>query len=228
MKLSVVIPAYNEEKDIKAALHDVYRVLPDAEIIVVNDCSTDATTGKIQEFVTETGKMVNVGTNLVNQGHGRSVVTGLKQATGDHILYIDADRQIDLENFKRIPEENFFLFDVISGWRIQRSDKLFRKITSFCLKMTILLRHGYFIKDANCPFKIYRKAALLTIIDKLPDTHIIPIACLEVLARKEGLFTAILDTPHKPYDGTREGFLQIPNIRFFKFVWNAFKEVVRL
>ena len=225
MNLSVVIPVYNEEKDIRAAIQDVVDFLPDAEIVVVNDASTDRTLDILHSMSLPNLRII---TNEKNMGHGYTVMTGLRAATGDNILYIDADRQIDLSNFKRIPSENLDIFDVISGWRTTRQDKLFRKITSFGLKMTILFRYGYYIKDSNCPFKIYNREALEEILPKVPKTNVIPIACLEVLARKEGMLVAIINTPHKPYDGVRDGFLQIPNKKFFKFVWSAFKEIVRL
>lgn len=223
--VSVVIPVYNEQKDIRDALMDVIKVLPDAEIILVNDCSTDDTLLELQRFVLETEGKVNLRVlmNEKNLGHGRSVVRGLKEATKDYILYIDADRQIEL-NFDEIPDD----FDFVSGWRIHRYDKPFRKVISFCLKMTNLLYHRMYIKDANCPFKIYKKTSLISLLDELPKTYIVPIACLEVLARKHKLDTYTIKTPHLPYNGIREGFLQLPDKKFFQFCWKAFKEVTSL
>jgi glycosyltransferase involved in cell wall biosynthesis len=225
MKLSVVIPVYNEEKDIQKAIVDVYKHFPDAEVITVNDASTDNTASILNSLKLNGLRVL---TNDKNMGHGYSVIRGLKEATGDTILYIDADRQIDLANFNRIPDENLVIFDVISGWRVERHDKLFRKITSKCLRLTILFRFGYFIKDSNCPFKIYRREVLQQLLKKVPETHIIPIACLEVIARKEGMLCGLIDTPHKPYEGIREGFLQAPDIKFLKFISKAFNEIIRI
>jgi dolichol-phosphate mannosyltransferase len=222
MKLSVVIPAYNEEDNIRQTIMDVLVAFPSAEIIVINDASTDRTYQIISDLALPN---IIIITNMENQGHGYSVVRGLEEATGDSILYIDADRQIDINNIKQVEPDQY---DFVSGQRVHRHDKLFRKVISVCLRYTILLRHGMYIKDSNCPFKLYRKEALVKVIGKLPKSYVVPIACLEVLARKEGLTTKIIPTPHKPYDGIREGFLQIPNLNFFRFVGKAFMEMVRL
>jgi glycosyltransferase involved in cell wall biosynthesis len=145
----------------------------------------------------------------------------LYAATGDYILYIDADRQISLERF--IP-----FGDVTSGWRVGRYDKPFRKVISFCLKMTNLFRYGYFIRDANCPFKIYKRTKIQPLLKELPVSYIIPIACLEVLARKHKLICSTIPTPHMPYKGVREGKLQSINRVSIKFFWDAFKEAISL
>ncbi len=226
MKLSVVMPAYNEEKDIKEAVLDIMKNLPDAEIIVVNDASKDSTLSILKSIMRTNMTII---TNEVNRGHGYSVITGLKHAKGDYILYIDADRQIKLEEYLFYEDLGYMrINDFVSGWRIGRQDKIFRKINSFLLKMIILFRHGYYIKDANCPFKVYRRDKLLPLLELLPKTYIIPIACLEVLARKKGLKTFTIMTPHMPYEGERKGFLQILNISTLKFFGKAFLEIIRL
>lgn len=228
MRLSVVIPAYNEEENIRKAVIDVVDKFPEAEIVVVDDASTD-TTLKILEDLSEDFDSLNVLTNDKNMGHGYTVRRGLKAAKGDFVLYIDADRQLDLAYLDQLPSDWFEKYDFISGWRVGRQDKLFRKITSFFLKMTILFRYGYYIKDANCPFKVYRRNIVQLLINsELPETNIIPIACLEVLARRYKFDTLIIRTPHKSYDGVREGFLQIPNKKFFQFISKAFNEIIRL
>lgn len=218
MKISVVIPAYNEEQDIEKAILAVEKALHADEIIVVNDASTDRTVEILEGMQRPYIKIL---TNEKNMGHGYSVVRGLKEARGNYVLYIDADRQIDVDKF-------VWGFDVVSGIRLQRNDKLFRKIISFCLKSTNLLFHHYYIRDANCPFKIYKRTALVPLLDRLPKSYIVPIACLEVLARRHGFSTLSIPTPHKPYEGTRKGFLQILNLSALKFFSSAFFEVVRL
>lgn len=227
MKLSVVIPAYNEQKDIQWAIIDVINAFPRAEIIVVNDASTDRTLEileALKKFYAFQSVHIKILTNAVNCGHGYSVVRGLRAATGDYILYIDADRQIDVYHYGVYLHSQDF--DFVSGWRINRNDKPFRKIISFCLKMTNLIFHGYYIKDANCPFKVYKRLSLLPLLDELPTSYIIPIACLEVLARDHKLKTVTIKTAHKPYEGVRKGFLQALNFKTVKFFSNAFFEIV--
>lgn len=223
MRLSVVIPAYNEEKDIKEAITDVMKEFPKAEIIVVNDASTDKTLSILESLQTE---YLRILTNDKNRGHGYSVVRGLKAASGDFILYIDADRQISLKTYGLYKYLSHY--DFVSGWRVHRSDKLFRKVISFCLKLTNVMFHRYYIRDANCPFKIYRNKSLQPLLDMLPKTYIVPIACLEVLARKHGFEPYTIMTPHHPYNGKRKGFLQTIDRKTIKFFSSAFFEVISL
>lgn len=221
MKLSVVIPAYNEEENIQQAVEDVKRVYPEAEIIVVDDASTD-NTPDILIGLQSSG--VNILRNDRNRGHGYSVVKGLWAATGEHVLYIDADRQIDITNLHSMDLEH----DVFSGARVLRKDKPFRIVISYCLKITNLLRHGMYIRDANCPFKLYRREALRELLKDVPDTFIVPIACMEVIARKKGMKIDTIGVHHLPYRGIRKGFLQSFNLKMYRFLADAFFEVVKL
>ena len=202
---------------------DVVFVFPNSEIIVINDCSTDNTRRILEAMKLPQLKVIN---NFINLGHGASVFAGLKRASGEYILYIDADRQIELSNLQQLKDAE--AFDIVSGWRIGRHDPLFRKFISFMLKSTNLLRHRMYIKDANCPFKLYKRSSLLPLLEKLPHTYVVPIADLEVLARRQGLTIRTIPTPHKPYDGVRVGKLMKPTLRTWLFAWDAFKEVVRL
>lgn len=221
MSLSIVIPVYNEQETIKDAILECLLVFPGAEIIVVNDASTDRTYNILRKLQRD-HKGIRIITNKKNMGHGYSVMRGLKLATRDRILYIDADCQISLWG---MPTLNA---DFISGYRFQRKDKLFRKVISFCLKLTNLLIHGYYIKDANCPYKIYKRESLMNIIGRVPRTYIVPIACIEVIARQYGYSTKTVKKYHHPYYGERKGFLQVLNIKTLTFFTQAFMEVVRL
>ena len=75
MKLSVVIPAYNEQRDIFKAVYEVFYEYPDAEVIVVNDASTDNTLSELHKFSKKLN--LHILTNLENKGHGYSVIRGL-------------------------------------------------------------------------------------------------------------------------------------------------------
>ncbi len=220
MKLSVVIPAYNEEENIKDTVMSVNAKFPDAEIVIVNDASTDKTLDILNAI--DLPNLV-IEENVRNLGHGRSVINGLMAASGDYILYIDADRQIELENF--IYSEKI---DFIGGYRVDRKDKPFRLVITRLLKLTNLLRHGYYIRDANCPFKIYKRSSLQKLFEYIPKTEVIPIACLEVLARKHGLRTIEIPVYHHEYHAQRVGFLQTINRKSIAFCWKAFKEVIQL
>lgn len=101
-KLSIVIPAYNEENTIQKLLYKISEVqLPNGikkEIIVVNDCSNDTTEQKIEEFIkNKTNSLYTIyyHKHQVNKGKGAALHTGIKMATGDFLIIQDADLEYD-------------------------------------------------------------------------------------------------------------------------------------
>lgn len=220
MKVSIVIPCYNEQDTITDVMFDCFTTYPNAEVIVVNDASTDKTL-KILEKIQKQHKGLRILTNRKNSGHAYSVVKGLKAAKGDYIIYMDADNQIRLDDFSLEPLD----FDMISGYRVDRQDKFFRKVVSFILKMTILLRHGLWIKDANCPFKVWRRDVLNDLLIFLSPTSVVPSISMEILARQFNW--SVLEVPcrHYPYIKERKGSLQSINKKSLLMFWKAFKEV---
>src|SRR5438128_10650251 len=85
--LSIVIPAYNEAAGIRAVRSRICADYPDAEIIVVDDGSTDGTGDALA------GLPVRVIWSPYNKGNGASVKTGIRNARGDYVLLLDADGQ---------------------------------------------------------------------------------------------------------------------------------------
>lgn len=115
LKLSVIIPAYNEEKTIQTILQKVIDVQLIGsvikEIIVVNDCSKDDTENKVMEYKHNHPDVeISYYKHEVNKGKGASLHTGIRQANGDLIIVQDADLEYDPNEF------NLLLKPILDGF----------------------------------------------------------------------------------------------------------------
>src|SRR3989338_1355204 len=91
MKLSIIIPVYNESQTVAEIIRQLKAVKGfEKEIIVVDDCSTDGTSEVIKDI-----KDIKVINHKKNQGKGAAIRTGIEAATGDYVLVQDADLEYD-------------------------------------------------------------------------------------------------------------------------------------
>ncbi|MGD8777946.1 MAG: glycosyltransferase family 2 protein [Ignavibacteria bacterium] len=110
MKLSIVIPVYNEEKSIQNLLKKISDLKLingfEKEILVINDCSSDSTEEKIFEFMkSDVGKLIRYFRHDINKGKGGGVKTGIKNTDGDLIIVQDADLEYDPDDINLIIEK---------------------------------------------------------------------------------------------------------------------------
>lgn len=113
-KLSIVIPAYNEARTIHLILNRVAEVKLindiEKELIIVNDCSTDATEQVLQDYINNHKELnIQYYRHDVNKGKGAAIHTGISKATGDYLIIQDADLEYDPEEY------NLLLKPVIRG-----------------------------------------------------------------------------------------------------------------
>lgn len=107
MKLSILVPAYNEERTVTDVLEKLKSVKliggVEREIIVVNDCSTDRTEEIVKNYIgLNTDVEFRYLRHNVNQGKGAALHTGIRNATGDYIIVQDADLEYDPAEFNRL------------------------------------------------------------------------------------------------------------------------------
>lgn len=168
MKLSVLMPVYNEAASVQKVLSDIKAVdlsscgISEKEIIVINDGSTDKTVEKIMGIMPQ-AKIIH---HIKNQGKGASLASGLIHATGDIILVQDADLEYSPNLYplllKPIVQKNI---DIVYGSRFlnkkrPKEMKLHYFIANiFGTSLTNLL-YGTSLTDAMTCFKVFRRVAL--------------------------------------------------------------------
>jgi glycosyltransferase involved in cell wall biosynthesis len=103
MKLSVVIPCYNERNTIDSIIDAVNASpQPSKEVIIVDDCSRDGTREKLKNEIEPSGRVSKVLYHQVNQGKGAALRTGIQAATGDIVIIQDADLEYDPNEYQRL------------------------------------------------------------------------------------------------------------------------------
>jgi glycosyltransferase involved in cell wall biosynthesis len=126
-KLSIVIPAYNEERTIHLILDKVRDVQLtgdiEKELIIVNDCSSDDTAGAIQRYQAANPELnIQYHAHPVNQGKGAALHTGIARATGEYLIIQDADLEYDPEEYNDMLKPVLTGFaDVVYGSRFMGS-----------------------------------------------------------------------------------------------------------
>ena len=159
MKLSIIIPAYNEELTIKDIINKVKLNKIKKEIIVVDDCSEDSTSKILSKI-----KGIKLIKHSSNQGKGAAIKSGLKEATGDIILIQDADLEYNPDEYKKLLEP--FLKQnakVVYGSRRLQSNKSSAAIFSLggllATKLTNLLYNSN-LTDLPTGYKVFKKELL--------------------------------------------------------------------
>lgn len=175
MKLSIIIPVFNEERTIEQVLRKITEVKLagiEKEIIVVNDASTDATLSIISKFFNQQNRNnVRIFTHEKNQGKGSAVRTGIKEATGKYILIQDADLEY-------APTDIVYLIEpirkrsslVVYGTRLRRLPNLrrdektvrflFHYIGNRLLSLLTSILYGQWITDMETGYKLFPRRAL--------------------------------------------------------------------
>ncbi|MBI2599413.1 glycosyltransferase [Candidatus Daviesbacteria bacterium] len=170
-KLSVVIPAYNEERNLKrGVLDEVRKFLEQAvneyEVIVVDDGSTDQTKEIIKKYQTIYKQF-----KLIENSHGGkaiAVMTGMLVGEGEVILFTDMDQATPIDQLEKFLPEFQNGSDIVIGSRSGRKGApLIRKLSAWGFSLLRGMVLGLPFKDTQCGFKAFNKASIYKIIPKI-------------------------------------------------------------
>jgi len=171
-RLSIVIPAYNECMRIEGTLARVLECVNhrqwDAEILVVDDGSTDNTVDIVQRWMARHDRLHLV-KNPGNRGKGYSVRNGLLQSAGDIVMFTDADLSAPIEEAERLIDAIDAGADVAIGSRWLDKQKqtvhqpMYRRFFGRCFNWVTRKVIGLPFKDTQCGFKAFRRDAAQTI-----------------------------------------------------------------
>ncbi|MGD0938278.1 MAG: dolichyl-phosphate beta-glucosyltransferase [Terracidiphilus sp.] len=171
-RYSIVIPAYNESARIPATLKSVVDCIRargwDAEVLVVNDGSTDTTAEVVREF-SRSAPEVRMLENPGNRGKGYSVRSGMLQAQGQVVIFTDADLSAPIEEAERLFAAIAEGADIAIGSRWLDRDRqtqrqpIYRQFFGRCFNIVTRSVMGLRFADTQCGFKAFTRAAAQTV-----------------------------------------------------------------
>lgn len=192
--ISVIVPAYNEERNLESAiLHTIntFQSLEgiDYEIIIVDDKSSD-NTGEIAKNIAGRYPVVRYLRHEANQGSGVAFRTGIANATKDYVMFVPVDSPIDPEDMKSyLPRMN--ICDIVVGYRVERVGysrlALFNSFVYNRILIPLLFNIG--ITDVNW-VQLYRRRLFSDGIISFGNSRIFFFVEILVKARRRGLIIA--------------------------------------
>ncbi|MBD3393758.1 MAG: glycosyltransferase [Chitinivibrionales bacterium] len=206
MKISMVVPSYNEEQSlpelVQAIKDAVGKTAHEYEIVLVDDGSTDGSFEVAGRLHRENRGIMRVYRFSRNYGKSAALSVGIEKAAGDVIVTMDADLQDDPQ---AIPDMLALLeqgWDVVSGWKKRRRDPITKTIPSRFWNLLTSLISGIRLHDFNCGFKAYR-AEVAKCLEIYGERH----RYLPAMAHWDGFRVTEMIVPHHPrkYGRTKFG-----------------------
>jgi len=162
VRISAVLPAYNEEAVIEQSVLETEKVLKeladDFEIIVTDDGSEDGTARVLANLQQRRPDLpLRVVTHRVNQGYGAALASGFDAARHDLVFFTDSDRQFDVRELSLLLPEIGDQADLVIGWRKKRADSPMRLLNAWGWRLLVNGLFGYTARDVDCAFKLFRR-----------------------------------------------------------------------
>ena len=184
LSISAFFPCYNDGGTIASmvALMDLNlrKITDDYEIIVIDDGSTDHSRAILQELQ-DKYQQLRVILHENNQGYGGALKSGFTSSSKEWIFYTDGDFQYDVSEISSLIAALGEGIDVVNGFKISRSDPIYRKVIGRIYHAIMKGMFGFKIKDVDCDFRLIRKS-LLEKIELEYDSGVI---CVELVKKMQ-------------------------------------------
>jgi glycosyltransferase involved in cell wall biosynthesis len=224
ISVTAIMPAYNEEGAICAAVqeiqHSILDLVPDSELVVINDGSKDAT-GALLDQLAETDSRLRI-VHQPNGGHGRAVLRGLAEARGEWVFLLDSDRQIPLESFEDL-WENRTRYQALMGVRSRRHDPRLRLILTRVVRQILRVLMGVRLRDANVPFKLLHHTVWEKAEGLISEDCLVPSLFLAIFVGRSGIPFCEVEVPHRE---RTTGEVSIKRWKLAKFCARAFFQLL--
>lgn len=198
-ELSIFFPFWNEEANIEAvvkkAIPVAQKVAEKWEIVMVDDGSSDNTL-KIAKGLASSNPNLRVVSHTPNRGYGAALKEGLTNARYDLIVFNDGDGQFDFREVTKFLEK-VDNADVVIGFRKKRIDHPFRHILMNLLKIWDFIFFGFYFRDIDCGFKMFKKSILPKLTPLISEGAMITTEIL-ARARKAKLRIIEVEVTHYP------------------------------
>ena len=165
MKLSIIVPVYNEQDNIKPLYKQIIKAIQplnlEWELILVDDGSQDKSQAILQDLVKNDPSHVSGILLRRNFGQTAAIAAGIDHARGEVIVLLDADMQNDPADIPAMLKKIDEGYDVVSGWRHHRQDSFItRTFPSRIANWLISLVTGVHLHDYGCTLKAYRREVI--------------------------------------------------------------------
>ena len=167
-KITILVPAYNEEQSIRNTVRTIRQMYPDFEILVIDDASTDQT----MQIAMEAG--ANVWPHPYNIGNGAAIKSGLRSATGEWVIMMDADGQHDPADIAKLLEHKD-KYDMVVGARSKGSSGSFhRNFANWIYNKLASYITKFKVEDLTSGLRLVRKETAQKYLYLLPNQFSYP------------------------------------------------------
>lgn len=223
-KVYLVMPAYNEAKNIEETIRQWYPVVArlsqeaEAKLVIANDGSKDDTYAIMQGLKERYPLLEPL--NKPNSGHGATVLYLYRHAIAqgaDYVFQTDSDGQTDPDEFWQMWEHRRD-YDIQIGVRKGRQDGLNRVFVSKTLRLIVWLMFHEWVADANTPFRLMKAERLQPIMDVIPHDYFLCNVAISAISKKWGYRIGWYPITFKP---RQAGVNSINMKRIVKIGWKA-------